>query len=562
MTTDFKNESLSNEFAPRSMMGRGQVYRLDPEITYKLDAVSDLRGLTLEEKNLIVTIITLARGNPGSITDQREVADDLANSKSKYRPLAFETIKSKILKLADLGLFSRSEAKRAKARPVVIYTLNNLRDALMSDALIARESELKPTKLIPLKQALADESEINLLPGRDDFKHAYSRKINHVILRRCSPDLEHLGKAVKIDLPGYGESVHVVQRTATGIPPMDGSEDRLQQALLTMFKEKVKKERIQNPLAELKNSWVIDLRDVCKSMQLKPSTGNMAIQAKRLFQLRHNTFEIHFTSGGTAAAHLNLNGKEREYYLDREESTVHALHSERVDQYFLAKLEPLRDEIVWGTGQAQLPLDVSAEKQKAADKRKIIDVSVEDLIYDDGGRLFRFYRISFHDIVFAECINDALGQIHMQPPTLLTEERLVARLLVYLAQRIFGKNRSNPFEATWGDIAEEIAPLRNPKHIFEAMTRTFEQDYVPLSECDKWQPDCFETEDSRSRSVVGMHGYVYQTLTPRGAEKKRRNWILRIWRDKSHPYTGDSGPAAKAIALQAMTEAKSKLGLK
>lgn len=544
--------------ATTSTERRGQIYEI-PEIRdVFLGLLRLIPGLTDDERYLLGAIIGIATSTADRLTDQFTVAEFIVLQGKKLSP---STVKVKILKLYELGLFTRREIKCTNRRPMVVFTLSDLNEMMTNPKLATRQQEISSQNLEPLKQSLINKDDMNdeLLPGNDDFKHAYSRKINHVILRRCSSDPEHLGKRIPITLPGYAETVHVIQRTASGIPPMDGSEDRLQQALLTMFKEQIKKKKIESPhilLSEIKNSWLIDLREVCKSMKLKASTGNMSVQAKRLFQLRYNTFEILFNPGGTAAAQLNLReNNEKELYLDHKEQTLHALHSERVDQYFLSKLEPVRDEIIWGNEQSELPL------LEQSSKEPYIASEPDEIIYDERGRLFRFYRISFHDRVFQECIDDALGQIHMQPPTLLEEERIIARLLVYLAQRIFGKSRTHPFEATWGEIAQEIQPLKEIKLVFEGMQKVFSDDYVKLFEDDKWKPARVDQDDEH-RCVVALHGYCFETIIPKGLDKKRRQWRLRVWRDRYHDYTGDAGPAAKARALSAMQEAKKLAGVK
>lgn len=516
----------------------GQIYEVPEPRLEQLALMRNIPGLTEDERYFLLGIVSLAASNPERRTDQSKIQAYLnANNK----PLAPATIKLRVLHLHDLGIFNRYEIPRPKTRNAVVFQLEDLAKLLQSEKLVAREATLnRPQAAFNGRTIVPDEPHL-LLEGSDDHKHAYSRKINHVILRRCSADPTHLGKKIPIVLPGYKETVFVTQRVASGIPPMDGTEDRLQQALLTMFKEHLIKYRMLNPHLQphdIKNEWLLDMREVCRSMKLRPSSGNIVVQAKRLYQLRYNTFEIHFDPAGAAAKALNLLRGEGlpEFFKDEREGTLHQLHNDRIDQYFLSLLEPVRDEIVWSADQQALALE-DKSSQESVNPTSIDD---RDLIYDRGGRLYRFYRVSFHPLVFQECLDDALGQLHKQPPSLLEEERVVARLLVYLAQRVIGKTRDRPFEASWGDIATELQPLQdNQKLVFQQMEKVFK------AENPHWKP----SDDESGGLEANLHGYIFETIIPPGKQRRRRQWKLRISRDQNHPYNGDTGPAAVARYL-------------
>lgn len=525
---------------------KGQIYEVLPERQAQIPLMRNIPGLTKDEIYFLMGIVSLASANPEHRTDQQQLQKYLeANSK----PLAPATIKIKVLTLFELGLFERYEIPRLKTRPAVVFQLRDIAELLHSQKLLDRESSLnRPQPSFTSRTIIPDDPTV-LIEGSDEHKHAYSRKINHVILRRCSSDPAHLGKKVPIILPGYKETVFVVQRVASGIPPMDGTEDRLQQALLTMFKEHLMKIRMLHPSLQtgnIKNEWLLDMREVCRSMKLKPSSGNITVQAKRLYQLRHNTFEIHFDPAGAAAKALNLLRGEGlpEYYKDEREGTLHSLTNDRMDQFFLSMLEPIRDEIVWSVNQQSLALE-DKNKEERKDTFNASSIDDRDLTHDSTGKLYRFYRVSFHPLVYQECLDDALGQLHKQPPSLLEEERVVARLLVYLAQRVIGKTRERPFEASWQDIATEIQPLQdNQKLVFQGMEKVFKAE----------NPDWSTSEASKA----ALHGYIFETLIPPGKQRRRAQWKLRIWRDTNHSYTGDFGPSAVARFL---SDAKKTVGL-
>lgn len=527
---------------------KGQIYHVPDERIDQLQLLRLVPGLTEDEVYFLNGIVALCMSNIQRRTDQQTLWEYL---KKQGKQISYETVKARALSLHKAGVFERSTENRPRTRPYVIFTLRDISDLVTSDTLAARQTLIEQPDIERLDKKLIITDPNEYLPGNEDFRHAYSRKMNNVILRRCSGDPSHLGKSVAITLPGYNETVHVVQRTASGIPPMDGSEDRLQQALLTMFKEHLRAVRLANPSITLKNEWLIDMREVVKTMKLRPSSGNMAVQAKRLYQLRHNTFEIHFDPSGMAAKKLNLTrGRLNELYEDKHDQVVRSLHREVIDQYFLSVLEPVRDEIVWSDNAGQMSLLTQGEREERQLPEHALENTVEGArICDRNGRLYRFYRISFHPIIFEECIDDALGQIHKQPPSLLKEDRVIARLLVYLAQRIFGKSRNHPFEATWGEIALEIQPAKKDSLalVFKGMTKVFQDDYIPLNKEDKWNP--------KSEPVVELHGYCFQTIIPPGLEKKRKSWKLRMWRYRDHEYTGDTGPAALARARELIRKA-------
>lgn len=525
---------------------RGQIYEVPAPRLHQLPLLRNIPGLSEDELYFLMGIISLAAANADHRTDQTQLQ---AYLEANNRSLATATIKIRALTLHELGIFERYELPRPKTRPAAVFQLRDIAELLHSDKLLAREQSLnRPQPSFNGRTIVPAEDPNLLIEGSDEHKHAYSRKINHVILRRCSSDPAHLGRKIPIVLPGYKETVFVVQRVASGIPPMDGSEDRLQQALLTMFKEHLVKLRMQLPnlqMGDIKNEWLIDMREVCRSMKLRPSSGNIVVQAKRLYQLRYNTFEIHFDPEGAAAKALNLLKGDGmpEYYKDEQDGTLHKLTNDRMDQFFLSMLEPVRDDIIWSSNQQTLALEDKRQETKESFNASSIDD--RDLIYDRSGRLYRFYRVSFHPLVFQECLDDALGQLHKQPPSLLEEERVVARLLVYLAQRVIGKSRERPFEATWRDIATEIQPLQsNQKLVFQQMEKVFR------AQNSDWKPG----EDAGS----ALHGYIFETLVPAGKQRRRAQWKLRISRDTNHPYTGDTGPAAVARYL---AEAKRSVGI-
>lgn len=524
----------------------GQIYEVPQAREGQISLMRNIPGLTDDERYFLLGIVALTSSNPDRRTDQANLQ---AYLEANGRPLATATIKIRVLTLHEFGIFTRYELPRPKTRNAVVYQLADIAELMQSEKLLAREASFnRPAPTFNGRTIVPDEPHL-LIEGSDDHKHAYSRKINHVILRRCSADPTHLGKKVPIVLPGYKETVFVTQRVASGIPPMDGTEDRLQQALLTMFKEHLIKFRVLHPdlqPSDIKNEWMLDMREVCRSMKLRPSSGNIVVQAKRLYQLRYNTFEIHFDPAGAAAKALNLLRNEGlpEFYKDEHEGTLHALSNDRIDQYFLSLLEPVRDEIVWSANQQALALE---DKTKPSDTFNGASIDDRDLIYDRNGRLYRFYRVSFHPLVFQECLDDALGQLHKQPPSLLEEERVVARLLVYLAQRVIGKTRERPFEASWGDIATEVQPLQeNQKLVFQQMEKVF-----------KTENPAWNTGEDGSL-IAALHGYHFETIIPPGKQRRRAQWKLKISRDQNHPYNGDTGPAAVARYL---TEAKRAAGL-
>jgi len=506
----------------------GQVYEVPIERDTQLSLVPLIPGLKKNERYFLNGMLSLCLANNQRKTDQKKLSEYLKENNRKNS--AYNTIKVYALRLYKLGLFDRYEEVRFRTRPTVIFKLKDIAEIIELESMRIREKENTPEKEIKRGTHTEILKDDILIEGNEHFKHAYSRKINHVILRRCSSDPKNLGKKISLYLPGYQETIQVIQRTASGIPPMNGSEDRLQQALLTMFAEHINKKGVEG----ITNSWLLDMRQVCRTMKKNPSSGNIIIQSKKLYQLRYNTFEFHFKPNSEAATKLNLSPspqqKLKELY--RDEGEMFELNSEHMDQYFLSKLEAVRDKVIYSDKQEILPLENTNETQE---KEEVF--SPESHLYDHTGKLYRFYRVSFHDSVFRECLDMSLGQIHKQPPSLLEEDSVTARGLVYLAQRILGKSRNHPFESNWGDVATEIQPLKSATLVHRAMERVFEQSYIK-EHSQAWSPD--------PSMPVNLHGYCFQTEIPPRFSRRKSMWTLRIWRDKNHGYTGNDGPAAQA----------------
>ena len=516
---------------------QGQVYEVPVERDSQLALIKNVPGIMDEEKYLIQGMIALSVSNEYRRTDQSSLKSYLEKNN---RPASDTKIKTMVLTLHELGVFDRYEVPRAKYRPAVVFRLNDIGVLTFCEKLLQRDKELANPKLEREVSSIIPEKLGNILTGNDDRQHSYTRKANHIILRRCSSDPDFLGKKVPIPLEGMSETVQVVQRTASGIPPMDGSEDRIQQAILTMFKEDLMEFARKNPdvpVEEYKNMWTIDMRKCCRAMNLKPSSANIANHAPCLFQLRYNTFEIHFDPNGKAAQAFNLNDPDhRQHVQDAETQVIHQLSRDRIDQFFFSFLEPLRDDIVYSPDQKSL-LPTPDVQEIPIEQRSTDD----ELIRDAKGRLYRFYRVSFHPIIFKECLDDALGQMHKQPPSMLEEGNVIARLLTYLAQRIFTKSRTTPFEATWGDIVQEIRPLDSQKSVFARIETVFKRE---LEKQDlQWDPHTSPT--------INLHGYNFRVIVPKGKKRKKESWRMLMWRDRNHPYTGDEGPAAKARIAEA-----------
>ena len=525
----------------------GQIYEVDMSQD-ELRLFHMVPGLSESERDLLLAIIQHA-DNDYSRTDQKTVK---AHLQRRDKPCSDSLIKKNIKILSELGVFSHYTQSRPGRKPASIYSLKPIEDLISSKQLSERDqSRRNKSNLPPIEQPqITIDNPMELLEGSDQFPHAYSQKITHLILRRCSKRSDTLGEKVHIPIIGTGEAVAIRQRVASGIEPMDGSEDRTQQAMLTMFKEHLKNLKLHHPqqsIADLDNSWILDMRELCRTMGLKPSNANIEHQAKRLYQLRYNSFEIYFDPQSNVVSQFNLlpvpvNGDStaiKEVYEDREEGTLFSLDTHKHDAQFLIKLEPLQDEKIWQAEQKQMQL---GDDERQLDASQVKHDSIGD-IHDQNGRLYRFYRISFNEKTFEECVSDAWEQIHQVPPSLLLEDRVIARGLAYLAQRIFRKDRHHPFELSWLDVAMEIQPLEIERYTFEAMERLFKTEFKSTEDNKKWQ--------ANGECVVALHGYCYQAYVPPGKARRRRLWRLKIWRDKQHAVTGDNSPAAYAAFLNA-----------
>lgn len=515
-------------------LSSGLIFEVPSERAEQITLLRFLKGLKEEELFFIKGVVALCLSESNNRTSLKTLTEYFENQGKKN---SFNTLKVKARNLAKLNIFSTTYEPRERKRPAAIYRLNDISKLLDQPSLSLEPISSK--KKGSRKKAVLYEQETHLL-GNKNFPITYSRKINHIIMRRCTNDETFLGKKIAIHLPGYNETVQVIQRTASGIPPMDGSEDRLQQALLTMFKQNLKHQtQLEGKqfLTTVQNSFLIDMREVCQSMQLKPSSGNIQVQAKKLYQLRFNTFEIHFDPEGIAAQSFNMLCKgdsKLEYYRNKEEKKTYQLFSDRLDQYFLKSLEPVRDQVISIHGE-QKSLPFSEFKSKITDEDF---KSGKEYLYDHTGRLFRFYRISFHDLVFDECLDEALGQIYIQPPSLLQEDRIIARQLTYLAQRVFGKTRDNPFEITWKDLCTELQPWRvEPKPFYQALTKVYNEELSRIGE--QFIPEAGQK--------IMLHGYFFKTICSERMKRKRGQWRIRIWRDTAHPFTGDQNKARKNI---------------
>jgi hypothetical protein len=527
----------------------GLIFEVQPHRQKQIKLLGDIDGLSDDERYFLRAICFLSSDSGYNRCDQVGIESYLAENNKKS---SLSLIKKRAREFHNLELFERYETPRPNNRPAVVYALADLTKVLASPskALLAKIEESEYETVLYGKRSLNVDDPLQFIEGQDVYPHSYTQKINHVVLRRCSRNPDYLGKKVALTLPGYGETVQVIQRTASGIPPMDGSEDRLQQALLTMFKEHIEKCKLQYPhlvKKDFKNEWILDLRQACKTMRIQPSNANIKNQAKKLYQIRHNSFEIFFNPDGKAAKQLNLINSLGEAIIPElyaDEHTLHRLEQEQADQQFLSKLEPLIDEVVWS--DLEQP-DVNPKREKRdfnlLKEGDIEDFELDDLVTDANGSPYRFYRLSFFEKVYDECLDDALGQINKNPPSLLNEDRKTARLLAYLAQRICNKSRSyNPFMISWGSLAHEIQPVEETqKNVFQSLERIFKTEYkAPGNSEVEWSPsgDC----------IVNLHGFCFKTTIPNGKSRKRASWQLMMWRDPKDSYTGDNGPAAMAYA--------------
>lgn len=492
----------------------GQIYELTDCPQHTMRCLAMLPGLRNNERDLLGAIITLCGNTSDARCDEADVATHFKKTTIK---MSTANIKHKVVELERLNIFSRYTVPRPRTRPAIVYKLNDLDMLATSEELVRREREIS-SRNKPVKRSIVPKTE-NVLKA-EKFEHAYSRKLTQIILRRCSSDPDHLGKRLTVPVPGFEERVEVTQRVATGIPAMDGSEDRLKQCLLTMFKEHVRELSAKHGaeyIKNLKNTWLLDMRAVCATLHLSPSSGNIIVQSKRLYQLRYNSFEIQFDPEGEIAQGFNLiiENYPKHHFSDYDQS-LYKIKQGRIDQQFLASLEPVESEFVW-SNQQSLPLTV--------EERDVTERDWKSLIYDSTGSLYRFYQISFHPFVFEECVNDALGQLQKHPISLLLEERLCARLLTYLAERIFTETNIHSFEASWLEIANEIQPLKKSAQItnvFGQMLTIFKNTY------EKSTGNDFDVNNSPK---ILLHGYNYEILIPNGATR-RKNWKLRITPEK------------------------------
>lgn len=529
----------------------GYLFRVDPNRDYLIKLIPHLSGLREPERYYLSMLIALCQSSQNRIIDQALMLENLKRSGKKA---ALTTLNARALTLLRLGILERYEIPRPRSRTAVLFNFADIATLLHNRQLTSRQSQIdhKLERLTPELQ-LKDPNQ--LLDIDENIRTAFSRKVTHIILRRCTKNPDALGKKIAIHLPGYGESVGVIQRTSSGIPAMDGSEDVTQQAILTQFKLHLAKLKTHIPfdIQDVKNEWIVDLRLICRAQNLKPSSGNMLTLAKRLYQLRYNTFEIFFNPNGRIHKQFNFqrNGDtDADYYLDEVDNTLHRLNSDRYDQYFLSKLEPVRDEIDYRGKQLDLLPDandsdsIEDSLDFEADELDDSDFDVNTLLRDENGRIYRFYRISFHDSVFKECIDDSLGQIHIQPPSMLSDSRPTARLLVYMANRILTKKRSIPFESTWQQVAEEIQPAAETlKNVFQNIEYIFRTQHKRVSKV-AWTPE----------TPVKLHGYFFKTKIPPGKARKRAEWRMIMWRDPNDEFVGDNGPAATAAYLDFLKE--------
>lgn len=542
---------------------KGLIFELPEARDSQLNLLKLIPGLSAEERYFLMTLISLCQDSPHRLTDQEAISNSLEIAGRKKSP---SVIKKRASKLFELGLFSKTMVSRPRKKAAAVYSLNDLAELHDSEKLAQREHELNPEKSpIQWRPELNIEDPNALIEGQASYQHSYTRKLNHTILRRCSSNPDLLGKKIPIPLIGYDETVGVTQRTLTGIPPMNGEEDQLQQALMTMFKEhlaSMKKKLPDTDISTVENSWIIDMRQVCRAMKLAVSSGNIETQAKRLFVIRYNNFEIYFDPEGEAAQQLGLNepADDRIHYLDEENQAIHKLSKDRIEHSFLTELEPAIDEVIWHASSSQLDLLNENDNSQTQRNSKFSnssfdeDTSLNDLVRDSDGRLYRFYRISFQSRIFKECIGEILGQIHKNPPSLLTESRRFARLLTNVSQRVLGKKRFTPFVQTWYEVAQETSPCEEKiANTFASMkslfvkefnseeTKTFYKKYLKREKPTKWSPhdDCF----------VCLHGYVYKTQVPDGMKAKRKGWKLIHMINPIHEYTGPKGPAAVARML-------------
>jgi hypothetical protein len=66
-----------------------------------------------------------------------------------------------------------------------------------------------------------------------------------------------------------------------------------------------------------------------------------------------------------------------------------------IEQYCLARLEPCVDEVVWTNHKPQMELLEPSEEEPA--RRMESGMDLEALLKDRKGRIYRFYKIAFHE---------------------------------------------------------------------------------------------------------------------------------------------------------------------
>lgn len=542
---------------------KGQQYLIPESHELSMGLIGEMPGLSKDERYLLRTIFALALKNPNRQTDEEAVANQISKASKRTAPI---TVRKKVLVLSQLGLFSRQEISVKGRRPIALFVLNDLMNLMDDPVLKEREHEVSENPIARIKHIVANEDDEAILQGSPQFPHSYSQKITNLILRRCSSDPDHLNVRVEIPMHGYEETLLVAQTAPAGAKPMDGSEDRLQQAILTMFKMFVKQAKILKPSLrpqEIENNFLLDMRQVCKTMKLRPSSANIEAQAKKLWQLYLNEFVFFFKKNSMAAKQLNLTSTPlSQFIVDSEAETEIQVEEQTARRRFLASVIPL-SEVTSEMRQGVLSLE--SQSQESRDFSEEHFMSKRDPnsdIYDNLGRLHRFYRIKFDDITFREVVEEGLRQIFMQPSSMLEEDRTIVRGLTYLSQRILRKNSNFVYQQTWGAIGLEIAKLRMEKeerYVFDQIQRflslDFERSFANDGISTKWKPTREGQPEKEIRCITFAHGYCYEAFIPKGVVN-RRDWILKISRDRNNEITGDNGPAAKALALAAMSESK------
>jgi hypothetical protein len=117
-----------------------------------------------------------------------------------------------------------------------------------------------------------------------------------------------------------------------------------------------------------------------------------------------------------------------------------------------------------------------------------------------------------------------------------------------MAQRICTRKRIGPFETTWGKLAKEIQPVEDStKLVFQSIERVIKSDFKPTKEHPRWSAE--------AGCGVEIHGYCFKTTVPNGKSRRRSSWRIMIWRAKSHPDTGETGPGAFAAIMNELKSA-------